>query len=103
LDEIAWYRLNSGQHSHQVGQKEPNELGLYDMSGFIWEFCSDNYGPYPRKPITNPRGTSCGVNKVIRGGCLNDYKEMCRLTARRKFGPQFRDYFLGFRLAYTPE
>ena len=103
LDEIAWYRLNSGQHSHKVGQKEPNELELYDMSGLVWEFCSDIYGPYPREPITNPGGTSRGVSKVIRGGCLNDYEEMCRLTARRKFGPQFRDYFLGFRLAYTPK
>lgn len=70
LGEYAWYSNNSGQTTHAVGQKKPNGLGLYDMSGNVWEWCEDWYGSdyYRNSPKSNPTGPSSGQYKVLRGG-----------------------------------
>ena len=69
IETVAWYDGNSGNKTHVVGTKSPNELGLYDMSGNVWEWCQDRYGSYSGASQTNPTGASSGSNRVLRGGC----------------------------------
>ncbi len=98
IDEVAWYDGNSGSQPHPVGTKKPNELGIYDMSGNVLEWCNDWYGDYTLTPANNPTGPSSGSLRVIRGGCwVNDAWD-CRVSFRYRFYPDDRDYFMGFRL-----
>jgi formylglycine-generating enzyme required for sulfatase activity len=84
LNEVGWYDSNSENKSHPTGQKKANELGLYDMSGNVWEWCSDWYDEnyYVYSPNINPLGADRGQLRAIRGGCLRDNSGYCRVTDR---------------------
>ena len=102
LDEVGWYENNSGRRTHPVGQKQPNELGLYDMSGNVWEWCEDWYdqGYYAKSPRDNPTGPSYGSLRVLRGGSWYDNVDDCRLTNRSRNSPDDRDHLIGFRCVW---
>ena len=99
LGDYAWYKVNSGNKTHPVGQKKPNGLGLYDMSGNVWQWVNwyDNYtaGQYPVGPSANSF-------QVRRGGSWLNDAEVCRTTYSHPDTPTFRSDRIGFRLARSP-
>lgn len=99
IDSVAWYGHNSGSKTHPVKTKKANELGLYDMSGSVWELCSDWSGSYRGVAQTNPQGLSLGSKRVGRGGGWDAYARYCRVSCRGNFKPDLRHYVLGLRLA----
>lgn len=103
LGDVAWFGDNSGGKSHQVGSKAPNELGIYDMSGNVWEWVGDWYGDYSSTAQTNPSGPARGSDRVLRGGSWGDGAGDCRVSYRGSDAPGFRDGDLGFRLAHSPQ
>jgi formylglycine-generating enzyme required for sulfatase activity len=98
IGNVAWYYDNSDSKTHKVGTKAPNELGIYDMSGNVWEWCSDWYGTYSSSAQTNPTGPSSGEYRVGRGGCWSYGASDCRVSDRYINGPYRRYNYLGFRL-----
>ena len=99
LKDVAWYDRNSGNQTHPVGQKQPNELGLYDMSGNVWEWCNDLYGNYSSSSQNNPKGPSSGDHHVRRGGGWNNVARNCRVSRRYLSKPSGVRNNRGFRLA----
>ncbi|MBQ6753984.1 MAG: SUMF1/EgtB/PvdO family nonheme iron enzyme [Bacteroidales bacterium] len=117
IDDVAWYYENSGNkrlnddtwnadkvhnnhcRTHPVKTKRPNELGIYDMSGNVGEWCSDWYGDYTSKAQTNPQGPSSGSYRVSRGGSWYYFARLCRVSNRFYYDPSGRIINLGFRLA----
>jgi formylglycine-generating enzyme required for sulfatase activity len=95
---VAWYDANSGSRTYPVGQKQPNELGLYDMSGNVAELCWDWYGGYSSRSQMNPGGPSSGTYLVARGGGWGSSASHVRVAYRGNAGPDERDGILGFRL-----
>ncbi|MDR0795638.1 MAG: formylglycine-generating enzyme family protein [Tannerella sp.] len=96
---IAWSSENSRGTTHPVGTKTANELGLYDMSGNVAEWCNDRYGAYGNTAQTRPQDPSTGYNRVIRGGSWGDLSKNLRVSFRFHFSSEYRNGILGFRLA----
>ncbi|GHT68811.1 hypothetical protein AGMMS50239_34600 [Bacteroidia bacterium] len=98
-DNCAWYSSNSNSKTHPVGTKQANELGIYDMSGNVYEWCSDWYGAYSSTPQTNPTGATLGSGRVYRGGSWGSGAQDVRVPIRNSSTPGLRYSNLGFRLA----
>lgn len=95
----AWYKDNSSKTIHSVGSSLSNELGLYDMSGNVNEWCQDWKGSYSAKSVNNPSGPTSGSSRIIRGGSWNSNAQSCRVSFRNSFQQDYRNDDLGFRLA----
>ena len=98
LDEVAWYVENSCNKTHPVAQKKANELGLYDMSGNIFEWCQDWYGGYSSQAQTNPTGPDSASHRVFRGGSWDGRARGCRSSGRGSAWPGNWGDYLGLRL-----
>ena len=99
IGDVAWYTNNSSSKTQIIKTKAANELGIYDMSGNVYEWCSDWYGSYSSSAQTDPTGPNIGTRRVLRGGCWAGFAPLCRCADRSSNWPSFRGNYVGFRLA----
>ena len=101
VEDVAWFDYISNSKVHPIKEKAPNELGLYDMSGNLFEWCLDWYTRYTSESLINPAGPNDGRRRVLRGGCWNYSARNCRVSYRLNDSPQHADNYYGFRLAMS--
>ena len=103
IDQVGWYNVNSSNKTHIVGQKQPNELGIYDMTGNVWEYCYDWHTPYAAQAQTNPTGAATGDKHVLRGGCYHYDSKNCTNTNRHSYyTPDKGGASTGLRIVLEP-
>jgi formylglycine-generating enzyme required for sulfatase activity len=100
-DSVAWLYSTAGQWTHPVASKQPNELGLYDMTGNVAEWCQDLYGPYQLTTAPDPCGADTGSFRIVRGGSYDEAKANCHLSVRRWYEPETSVGYVGLRVALT--
>lgn len=100
--DVAWYYDNSDKETHPVGKKQANELGLYDMSGNVDEWCSDWFSSYSSDSQSDPTGPTNGSHRVLRGGTWNSYAKFCRVSFRYHVYPDYCDDDCGLRVVLLP-
>lgn len=104
IDMVAWYGVNSDNKLHVVGTKMPNELGIYDMSGNVWEWVSDWYGNYSAQKQINPQGPSSGTGRVLRSGSyVTQAASRCAIKYRQARRADYHDAHIGFRIVLMVE
>ena len=99
INDVGWSEDNSGDRTHVVATKQANELGIYDMSGNVWEWCQDWYAPYPEQAQVNPQGPETGTERIVRGGCMWGHTRFCTVFYRMCYPPEFYRGDVGLRLA----
>lgn len=99
VEKVAWNAESAGIELYYVMQRQPNELGIFDMSGNVWEWCNDVYAPYSNKAQTNPKGPEYGDDRVLRGGSWQSSRTDCRVSSRKNAIPYDRQETYGLRLA----
>ena len=101
IDEVAWYKNNGNGQTHPVGEKKPNQMGIFDMSGNVAEWCADWYSEkyYSKKISDNPQGPESGVTRSVRGGSWFSDAGLARNSSRAGFDPNFSCGYNGFRIA----
>jgi formylglycine-generating enzyme required for sulfatase activity len=102
LDTIAWHRANRGEAHHPSGELQPNNWGLFDMLGNVWEWCSDFYDAYPTNTVINPTGPSSGHYRTLRGASWYDAPDRARSAYRFWLPPDFMFATLGIRPVLVP-
>ena len=103
LGDVSWYSENSNSKTHEIKTKFPNELGIYDMNGNVWEWINDNSGVYSGIERINSIGPKKKGLKILRGGSFNSIMSDTKLTFRDELSPNIKDIYYGFRIAKTIE
>jgi formylglycine-generating enzyme len=102
IDAVAWYNRKHGDHTQPVGQKAPNQLGIYDMSGNVWEWCQDVFTPDIESiPQNGVAFIGPGDERVLRGGCFHNWAVHCTVSKRYEIARDFHDGCIGFRLVVS--
>jgi formylglycine-generating enzyme required for sulfatase activity len=102
IDAVAWYDRKHGDHTQPVGQKAPNQLGIHDLSGNIWEWCQDVFtADVERIPQDGTPFVGSGAERVLRGGCFHNWAVHCTVSKRYQIEHSYRDGCIGFRLAIS--